>query len=329
MAMCGVVFTSCGDNDDAPLGGLELSYDFEVDGIYYDVVSVGEFTCEVVQNYYEGDITIPATVNYNNKTLTVVRIDNFAFNNNSQLTGITIPNTVTEIGYMALSGCNNLKRLKIEDGKTVLRLSKGNSDGHLSKSPISSLYIGRNMELDDIYYPPFYFNKTKCETIIGDSVTEICERLFDCHKGLTMVTIGNSVERIGVCAFSGCSGLTNVAIPNSVKEIRAYAFEGCVGLTSITIPNSVNEIEYYAFQNCSNLTDVKIGNSVTEIGSHVFLYCDALTTLYSLNTTPPKLFSDSFSDDQYMNLNVFGPKEALGAYQSADGWKNFWNLKGI
>ena len=326
--MCGVVFTSCGDDDDE-FANMKFSYDFEVDGIYYDVVSVGEFTCEVVQNYYEGDITIPATVNYNNKTLTVVRIDNFAFNNNSQLTGITIPNTVTEIGYMALSGCNNLKRLKIEDGKTVLRLSKGNSDGHLSKSPISSLYIGRNMELEDIYYPPFYFNKTKCEAIIGDSVTEICGSLFDCHEGLTNVTIGNSVERIGSSAFSSCIGLTSIIIPNSVKEIGAYAFNRCIGLTSITIPNSVTKMEYYVFQNCSNLTDVKIGNSVMEIGSHVFLYCDALTNLYSLNTTPPKLFSDSFSDDQYMNLNVFVPKEALGAYQSADGWKNFWNLKGI
>ena len=29
-----------------------------------------------------------------------------------------------------------------------------------------------------------------------------------------------------------------------------------------------------------------------------------------------------------MTLNVFVPQEALAAYQSAVGWKNFWNLQG-
>ena len=33
--------------------------------------------------------------------------------------------------------------------------------------------------------------------------------------------------------------------------------------------------------------------------------------------------------NHYMTLNVFVPQEALEAYQSAESWKDFWNLKGF
>lgn len=90
-----------------------LAYDFEVDGIYYDVVSLSEFTCKVVKksnNYkYSGDVVIPAHVNYANKTLTVVEIEDHLFYcgpyEESELTGITIPNTVTSICDRMFQNC--------------------------------------------------------------------------------------------------------------------------------------------------------------------------------------------------------------------------------
>lgn len=60
-----------------------------------------------------------------------------------------------------------------------------------------------------------------------------------------------------------------------------------------------------------------------------FSGCSDLTTIYSLNTTPPTMFNNDFSNSQYMTLNVYVPQNALAAYQNADGWKNFWNLHGI
>lgn len=102
------------------------AYDFEVDGIYYDVVSLSEFTCKVVKmfdNYkYSGDVVIPAHVNYANKTFTVVEIKDMLFRDCSELTGITIPNTITRIGDYMFDGCIKLERVKIEDGETALEL---------------------------------------------------------------------------------------------------------------------------------------------------------------------------------------------------------------
>ena len=249
------------------LGSNRVSaYDFEVDGIYYDVVSLSDFTCSVTSGdtKYEGDIVIPATVNYSNRTLTVVEVGNSAFSGCSNLTSITIPNTITSVGNNAFNGCTKLKHVVIEDGETVLNLGHNYYErGLFYDCPIRSVYLGRDLSYNSSqYYGLFPFYKK----------TE-----------LTELTIGNSVTTIGYSAFRECSGLT-----------------------SVTIPNSVTTIGYCAFQNCNGLT-----------------------TLYTLNTTPPSVDSSNFTNNQYMTLSVYVPQEALEAYQSADTWKNFWNLQGF
>lgn len=83
------------------------AYDFEVDGLQYDVVSLSDLTCKLVgsDSRFEGDLVIPAHVSYANKTLTVVEIKEQLFNKCSDLTGITIPNTISSIGDKMFNGC--------------------------------------------------------------------------------------------------------------------------------------------------------------------------------------------------------------------------------
>lgn len=285
-----------------------FAYDFEVDGIYYDVVSLSEQTCKVVKRSsvykYSGDIVIPAHVNHANKTLTVVEISEKLFYGCSGLTGITIPNTVASISNDMFNGCTKLKRVVIEDGRNVLRLGYNSylfddGDGYYSENlfcdcPITSLYIGRNISFDN--ESTFNDNNTIVELTIGNLVTEIsgwmfcgCGSLksvtipnsvteidwfaFCCCTGLTEIVIPNSVTDIGDSAFSGCSGLKKLTIPNSVKSIGENAFGGCCGLTSLIIPNSITEIEYYTFGECSGLTNIVIPNTVTKIGGYAFYGC--------------------------------------------------------
>lgn len=89
------------------------AYDFTVDGLYYNIVSLEDLTYEItygdkVDEYhgtYSGDIVIPETVTYNNKTLTVVKIGENAFYYCSELSSVIIPQTVTYIGSQAFMGC--------------------------------------------------------------------------------------------------------------------------------------------------------------------------------------------------------------------------------
>ena len=100
------------------------AYDFEVDGIYYNVTSITELTVETTNNasnpntYGEGDnsyfrssgeISIPSTVVYNGSSFRVTAIGDGTFKKCTSLQYIHIPNTIIEVGGSAFSECSNLK----------------------------------------------------------------------------------------------------------------------------------------------------------------------------------------------------------------------------
>ena len=224
------------------------AYDFEVDGIYYNIISFSDLTLEVTHgdNSYTGTVVIPSTVSYKSKTLSVTSIGDDAFQNCTNLTSITIPSSVISIGNYAFQNCS-LENLRIEDGTEILSLgynyynystSNGIGQGLFYKCKLKTLYLGRNISYSASRakgYSPFYNKST-----------------------LTSVTIGNSVTTIEQRMFEGCSSLTSIEIPNSVTSIGEWAFSGCTGLTSVTIPNSVTSIGDDAFYDCSNFKEVHI-----------------------------------------------------------------------
>ena len=341
------------------------AHDFEVDGIYYNLLSSVDLTVEVTykgdnsssfSNEYTGDVIIPSTVTYKSKTLAVTSIGNSAFSDCFGLTSITIGNSVTTIGNYAFEGCSGLTSITI---------------------PNSVTSIGEEA---------FYYCSGLTSITIPNSVTSIGEEAFYYCSGLTSITIPNSVTSIGDYAFNGCTSLkdlriedgkstlslgyssysageglfydspletlylgrnlsydadrnygyspfcnktklASVTIGNCVASIGNYAFRGCSGLTGITIPNSVTSIGSQAFYGCSGLTSITIGNSVTSIGNSAFNGCSGITKISLMGTTPPAVGSNNFTNAHFINSTVYVPQGALEAYQAADVWKNFWDIQ--
>ena len=146
--------------------------------------------------------------------------------NGELVTDLTIPSSVTSIGFGAFYNCKGLTSITI---------------------PNSITSIGKSA---------FYGCTGLTSITIPNSVTSIGNYAFSGCTGLTSVEIGNSVKSIGECAFKGCSGLTSIEIPNSVTSIGDWTFYECTGLTSITIPNSVTSIGKSAFSGCKGLKTV-------------------------------------------------------------------------
>ena len=75
------------------------AYDFEVDGIYYNILSLEDLTVEVTSggNKYSGEVIIPSTITYKTKVLTVTEIGLEAFKKCTNLISITLPAGVTSI----------------------------------------------------------------------------------------------------------------------------------------------------------------------------------------------------------------------------------------
>ena len=195
-----------------------------------------------------------------------------AFNGYSNLTKITIPDSVKSIGNSAFNGCTGLTSITIPDSVTNI----GGNAFH-SCTGLTSATIGSSVT--SIGDGAFYKCTGLTSINIPDSVTSIGNSaFFDC-TGLTSATIGSSVTSIGDSAFYNCTGLTSINIPDSVTSIGGSAFSGCYGLTSITIPDSVTSIGNYAFYCCYGLTSATIGSSVTSIGNNAFYGCFGLTSI--------------------------------------------------
>ena len=216
----------------------------------------------------------------------VTGIRNSAFSGCTGLTDVTIPNSVTDIGNFAFSDCTGLTSITIPSSVT-------NIGNYVFQYCEKLTEI--NAEEDNSAYSSddgVLLNKTQTmlkncpegkngEYIIPKTVTEIRDNAFKNCSSLTNVMIANSVKSIGESAFENCSSLTSITIPNGVTSVGYNAFYECKNLISVTIPNSVTTIGDFTFSDCSSLSNVAIPDSVTSIDKSAFLDCDIEDVYYA------------------------------------------------
>ena len=282
-------------------------------------------------------------------------LGNSVFKGCSVLTSVTIPSSVTVIGWNAFEGCSGLTSLIIPSSVTSIDPSafKGCSGLTSLTIPSSVTSIGRSA---------FSGCSGLTSLVIPSSVTSIGESVFEDCSGLTNLTIPSSVTSIGRSAFSGCSGLTSLIIPSSVTSIGSYVFENCSGLTSITIPSSVTEIGGAAFKGCSSLTNlyykiddeietylryghlyinvkcgieyylndkkitsVAIPSTITKLGEYAFQNCRDLTSVY-VSWQFPISTGSAFYGVDISKCTLYVPQGTEQDYWLADVWGDFGNI---
>ena len=321
------------------------AHDFEVDGIYYNIMSEEDKTVEVTYQgdaygaieEYSGAVSIPATVTYDGMEYSVTSIGYYGFCYCLDLTSVEIPNSVTSIGNYAFHGCYALTSVEI---------------------PNSVTSIGDNA---------FSNCKGLVSLIIPGSVTNIDNAAFFKCINLTSVVIQDGVERIGLNAFQFCEKLEVVELPASVTSIGGSAFADCENLELIqvapeneiycsfnsngiwgvyskdmseliavpagttgefVISETVKSLNDSACDGCKNLTSVVIPASVSHIGDYAFADCEGITSITS-NIPADKLFSISgtvFDKVDKTNITLNVPYGAQAAYASKEGWSDFTNI---
>jgi len=233
-----------------------------VDG--YPVMAVGVDWSPIFgsNNTSVTSVTIPDSV---------TRIGAYAFINCTSLASVTIGKSVTSVGYGAFINCTSLTSVTIPDSVTSI-----GAYAFLGCTSLTSITIPDSVT--SIGYGVFWGSTSLTSVIIPHGVTSIEAAFYGCTS-LTSVTIPDSVTSIGEYAFINCTSLASVTIPDSVTSIGEFAFWGCTSMTSVTIPDSVTSVEYYAFFRCSGLISVIIGRSVTNIGGLAFSLCGNLVEL--------------------------------------------------
>ena len=180
----------------------------------YYLNDAGQITNLVCTNAsaLSGNITIPSTLDGK----TVVSLGSNSFKG-SNITGVTIPDSVTEIGYYAFANCTKLTKVDLGSvTKLEFSIFKGCSS-------LTELTIPKTL-------------KTGATVACLDN-TNITKITFE--DGLTVIPSY-------LCANTG---ITEITIPDSVTEIGYYAFANCAQLTKITILDNVKNFSFDIFKN--------------------------------------------------------------------------------
>lgn len=179
----------------------------------------------------------------------VNNISVLAFKDCTNLTTISLPETLRTIGGHAFYGCSNL-------------------DGVALPSSLTTIATGAFAECTAL-----------TSVAIPSGVKTVNMDTFRNCESLTEVTIAAGVQKIDDGGFEGCENLESILLPSSLETLGDYAFQNCKSLKSVTIPNGVTSIAFRTFMGCSSLTEVSIQGKVTEIGTGAFEDCTNLESI--------------------------------------------------
>lgn len=220
---------------------------------------------------------------------TVTTIGYSAFSGCTQLTAITLPAGLWELGSEAFKGCTALTGVALPDSLTAL--SHGAFENCTS--------------LTAVEFPagitPFSWSSSSgmlrnCTSLrsvkLPKTVSSLGNDFFAGCTALERIVLPDSVTEIGSNLFNGCTALTDVTLSTNLQAIPANTFYGCVSLQKLVAPYAVTKIGKNAFANCTSLTSLTLLRNVTEAASDALSYPEQVT-VYGVKGTYAETYAAS------------------------------------
>ena len=221
---------------------------------------------------------------------------------------------VKSIGSYALYGCTNLTLITIPDSVTNISYNAFDNTGYYNNA--------ENWE-NDVLYIGKHLIKAK-DTISGEyeikeGTITIAGSAFSNCINLTYVKFPGSLIGIGDVAFAGCKSLNSLEFSEGIKTMGYIAFHGCTSLKSVTIPDSVTTIGEGVFYGCTGLEEVKLSENISGISNYAFYYCENLTSV-SMPQNLKSIGTDAFMGCSAIKYVFFNGTEE--AWSQIDGAAN-------
>ena len=211
------------------------------------VTSIGSSVFENNQNITT--VTIPETV---------TKIDASAFNGCSNLTNINLPEGLTEIGAGAFRECGNLTDIVLPESLTTI----GNAAFQSCRSITGILEIPANVE----------YIGTNALIVLGLSEFRV-DPANQHFKAIDGILYSKDGTRLLTCPMENTQ--VDFVMPDTVETIDQHAFRSCKKVSgSLTLSKNLKTINIEAFYDCSNITgELTIPSSVQRIGDGAFAWC--------------------------------------------------------
>lgn len=238
---------------------------------------------ETEDDLFDGHITIPDTVTYNDENYTVTEVGERAFLECENVVSVFIENGVERIGDRAFESCNGLTRVNIPDS-IVCIAGKAFYDCNSLISveiPLGVTEVGkyafynrngltiycrasaRPKGWKDNWYESVYtYNRTSVVWNCGETDRDANGYAYAVVNGVRYQLKNGTATVIGqprnIITASILSTVTYDSDSYNVTTIDQHAFNGCNMLTSVSIPHSVTNIGDGIFAGCNNLTSITV-----------------------------------------------------------------------
>lgn len=324
----------------------------KIGNLYYELNDEDK-TAEVApmpSGKYTGSITIPATVTSDaSVTYDVIGIAEMAFNSCADLTSVTIPNSIVNVGDRAFYDCPKLESIVYND-HVFAHLPQSYSGSYTIPDGIELIAggaIDHCPNLTAIEIPssvnkigkerPFYQCAALKNINVAKGNSTFCSEggvVYSKDKSVIVAypcgrtgnfSVPSSVKTIGPCAFASNHNLQKVSLPYQLALIDEMAFFYSTALTTINIPNSVTAIGEYAFAYCESMTSAIIGSGVKTIDEEAFNECIALSSITCRAITPPVCAADNVFSQVDKTIPLYVPKNSVEVYIRTEAWKLFKN----
>lgn len=249
------------------------------------------------------------------------------------LTSLTVPTSVKNIGAKAFAQCNALEEITLpflggnaEDNNTFNYVFGSDSWSSYGGVPQSLKTV---TVLTDALVGSAFYHCTYIENIYLPNCKKLTEIPYECFADCTALhtlSFGNTSSQDGM-----------VVIPDSVAVIGLDAFRSCASIRGITLGRGTTTLEEGAFRDCTSLAQFAVvkGNTAFMADRWGVLYSRDQTMLhyypagrawpyYNVSDSTTTIGSYAFSSCQNL-VNLFVPKTVTSfktTYYSASGISN-------
>lgn len=229
-------------------------------------------------------------------------IGEYAFEDQTKITEVILPDSVKTIGYWAFMSCNALEKINLPDGLTYI----GEEAFYATKLTEVVLPEG----LEGLYYHTFAGCSRLEKVYLSSSITFLESEAFyrspvkelhipslrqwcDLEVIYETSDLSSHLLDSGPRLYVNGEPMTDLVIPEGVTAIRNECFEMCPDIKSITVPEGVTSIGEFAFSECENLESISLPSTLKTVGMSAFQNCKKLVTI----TIPASV--TSLDDDFY------------------------------
>ena len=253
----------------------------------------------------DADIVLPASCNGENYV-----IGANVFSGNTNITSITVPNSVTAIAEDAFLDCTSLTAVYINDLAAWCKIDFANPNANPT-NVAHNLYLNGELITD---------------LVIPSNITVIKNHTFRGCSAITNVTMHDGITALGQYSFNTCTGLTSVELPSCITAVSRGLFSGCSNLNKVVIPEGVETIEYSAFYGCA-MEGIIIPMSITTIADNAFNFCENLADVINLSDLNIEVGSEAHGRVAYYAIKVYNGypfmDPSYGIYMSYDEIKDY------